>query len=257
MPSATETMPLELAGAQQVSSLIVAWQDPESRIISPVGRLEQRSGTYSFRYLRRAVDVQGFRPFIGFPDLGRSYESSRLFPLFRQRVMDPKRRDYARYLETLGLGDEAAPMEVLGRSGGVRHGDAIMLFPPPLVQPDGRTEYSFLVHGVRHMAKFGVEERLARLEQGDELLIVDEPSNPMNQRALVVTSTDGHGLGWVPDLLLEYVHKARETASAMLYVERTNGPDTPWHLRLCVRLAGAVPRGWKPFEGPGWESFPI
>ena len=146
-------------------------------------------------------------------------------------------------------------MEVLGRSSGVRQGDAIMLFPEPLVEPSGSSRYSFLVHGVRHMAKYGVEERIARLTQGEELALIDEPSNPVNPRALVVTSSGSHSLGWVPDLLLDYVHKVRDTATARLLVERTNGTDVPWHLRLCVRLEGDVPPGWKPFEGPGWETF--
>jgi len=255
MPSVTERRPRHPTDAVRVNRLLVAWQHPQSRIIAPVGRLEQQGDRYTFRYLRRASEVEDFRPFIGFPELARSYVSSQLFPLFRQRVMDPKRRDYIRYLETLGLGEDAAPMEVLGRSGGVRQGDAIMLFPEPVVHPNGSTKYSFLVHGVRHMAKFGVEERIARLKQGEELTLMDEPSNPFNPRALVVTNSGNHSLGWVPNLLLDYVHKVRDTATARLLVEHTNGPGVPWHLRLCVCLEGSVPAGWRPFEGPDWETF--
>ncbi|MFI0352524.1 hypothetical protein [Actinomadura sp. 9N407] len=253
MRSAAESKIQDQASADMVNRLLVAWQHPQSRSISPVGRLEQQGNRYSFRYLQRASEVEGFKPFIGFPDLASSYDSTRLFPLFRQRVMDPKRPDYVRYLETLGLGEDAAPMEILSRSAGIRQGDAIMLFPEPPVQADGSTKYSFLVHGVRHMAKFGAEERIADLKSGDELTLIDEPSNPVNPRALLVTSSGEYSLGWVPDLLLEYVHRVRDEGGSRILVERTNGPDVPWHLRLCVCLVGKAPTGWKPFEGPGWK----
>ena len=44
-------------------SLIVAWQHPTSRLISPVGLLEHGAG-YRYRYLRRAPAVEGFLPFL-------------------------------------------------------------------------------------------------------------------------------------------------------------------------------------------------
>jgi hypothetical protein len=237
------------------SRLLVAWQHPTSRIISAVGRLAQHpDGHYSFVYLRRAQDVAGFQRFIGFSDVDRRYESSQLFPLFRQRVMDPRRPDYVRYLETLGLDEDAAPMEILGRSTGVRQGDAIFLFPEPRVAQDGSTTCTFLVHGVRYMAKYGVEAHIATLSKGDELRLEPEPTNPVNPRAQLVCARTGQPFGWVPDVLLDYVHHVRSVAEPIVTVERTNGNDAPWHLRLCVRLVGMVAAGYRPFEGSGWED---
>jgi hypothetical protein len=235
--------------------LLVAWQHPTSRVIAAVGVLAQRAEGYSFGYLRRAEHVDGFLPFLGFPDLHRTYLSARLFPLFRQRVMDPRRPDYIHYLETLGLDEDAAPMEVLERSAGVRKGDAIMLFPEPRIEPNGATRCFFLVHGVRHMAKFGAESQIAALVPGDPLFLQPQPTNDYNPKALVVTTTSGQPLGYIPDLLLDYVHEVLRKGEPTLTVERTNGADAPWHLRLFVRFSGRVSSGYEPFSGPEWETF--
>ncbi|MEO3855593.1 hypothetical protein [Acrocarpospora sp. B8E8] len=240
---------------QTLRRLIVAWQHPTSRLISAVGALEQHDDGYAFSYLRLAEQVEDFRAFIGFPDLYRRYESTQLFPLFRQRVMDPKRPDYIRYLETLGLGEDAAPMEILGRSSGVRPGDAILLFPEPTVDPSGSTHCTFLVHGMRHMAKFGVLSRLSTLRPGDQLRLKPDPTNPVNNQALIITSTDDHPLGWVPDVLLSYVHTVLATSPLTLTVERANTASVPWHLRLCVKLTGQVSPGYRPFNGPDWQPL--
>ena len=130
--------------------MLVAWQNPDTRRIALVGVLEHSAGRYCFRYLRAALDTQDFRPFLGFDDLRRRYESEQLFPLFRQRLMDHDRPDFDRYLDTLGLGKSASPLAVLGRSGGSRPGDSIFLLREPEVFSDGATQAMFFVHGVRH-----------------------------------------------------------------------------------------------------------
>lgn len=74
--------------------LAVTWQHPDSRAIQPVGMLEHDGDRYHFHYIRRAQYVEDFRPFLGFPDLGRAYTSAHLFPIFAERVMDARRPDY-------------------------------------------------------------------------------------------------------------------------------------------------------------------
>ena len=60
------------------------------------------TAVYRFQY-RSIESVREFRPFIGFPDFDRVYESSRLWPFFDLRVMDRKRPDYSQYVGWLGL----------------------------------------------------------------------------------------------------------------------------------------------------------
>lgn len=48
-----------------VPMLVVAWQNFESRKISPVGLLEHDRNGYRFRYIRNARNVTGLLPFLG------------------------------------------------------------------------------------------------------------------------------------------------------------------------------------------------
>jgi len=56
--------------------LLVTWQDPHTRRYHPVGVLSRApSGTYRFRYLDDAHQLNGFLPFLGFSALDREYTS--------------------------------------------------------------------------------------------------------------------------------------------------------------------------------------
>lgn len=243
------------ADARSSHRLVVAWQHPVTRALGPVGMLTVAGGTFTFAYLRRAVDVDGFQQLLGFPDWDGCYESERLFPLFAQRVMSPHRPDYARYLHSLGLSTEAGAWAIMGRSQGAREGDGIRLFPEPVVDHEGRTTSTFFVNGLRHrMAQDpSVAPSLANLRVGQELLIVEERDNPVDHRALLVVADTGVALAWVPSLLLDYVHEVRATDDAEFRVEAVNGEDVPPGYRLLVTLEGRLPVGFQPFSGPDWE----
>jgi hypothetical protein len=234
-----------------VDRLVVAWQNPVTGgAITPIGLLEKTKHGYAFAYLRRAETLPGFRPLLGLEDLNRRYESPTLFPLFRQRLMDRRRPDYRRYLQVLGLPYDVDPLGEIARSGGRRAGDSLFVLPEPIIDAQGRTSTEFFVHGVRHKA--GAEACISTLRLGDRLELLDEPSNPVNQRALVVTH-DGDQLGYVPDLLVDYMHTVRATSDLVVKVAQVNGPDAPPNLRLRARVEGFVPTGYRPFHGDAWE----
>lgn len=258
--SSTSTSPVTSAGSAESSmnKLVVAWQHPRVRAIQPVGILSFDGGRYHFNYLQNALNLEGFEPFVSFPNLRKGYESGRLFPMFAQRVMDARRPDFHRYIETLDLASEdATPWEQLVRSEGRRTGDSVMVFPEPTVRPDASTCCNFLVHGVRYALRKhpAVEEKLQRLQAGDRLAIVPEPTNPANHRALLTVDEDNVALGWVPDLLLEYAHVVRGAGPYEVIVQHVNGSDAPVHLRLLVRLEGTVPPGYAPFRGELWRPL--
>lgn len=219
----------------------------------PVGFLaaSAHEGTveYSFAYLRSAVQREGFRPFLGFSDVSRSYRSEGLFPLFAERIMDPRRPEHPMFLAALELSGEPSPLEVLARSGGQRAGDGIMLLPEPEVDADGASSCLFLVHGMRYVD--GAESVLGALAPGDRLTLVPEPENPANPRALVVVESSGQRLGWVPDALLDHVHSVSDPS---ITVVRVNGAEVGIRLRLLVRLDGQVGTTTPPFSGAGWET---
>lgn len=230
-------------------SLIVAWQHPESRLISPVGLLEHGDGIgYRFRYLSRAIDLPGFQPFLSFPDWKRTYLSDRLFPLFTQRIMSPRRPDFGQFLQQLHLADNATPWEQLSRSEGRRTGDTVQVFPIPSLGPAGTSTCRFLVHGIRHVT--GGE--LPPLAVGEELGLVDDGANEINPRAVQLYTSACVPLGFVPDLLLDHLEVVRSCGPVRVTVEHANGHDAPAHLRLLVRLDAHVPDGYEPMAGPGW-----
>jgi hypothetical protein len=231
--------------------LAVAWQNPVTGgLITPIGLLEKTEHGYAFTYLRRVKTLPGFRPLLGLDDLNHRYESPTLFPLFRERLMDHRRPDYRRYLTVLGLPEGIDALGEISRSGGRRAGDSIFVVPEPLVDAHGHTSTDFFVHGPRHKA--GAEARISTLRPGERLELRDEPSNPVNQRALLVTH-DGAELGYVPDLLVDYAHIVRASSDLTITVAQVNGPDTPPNLRIRAHLEGSAPEGYRPFHGEGWE----
>lgn len=236
------------------SRLAVAWQNPTTRRISPVGLLTWDGVTYGFRYLPHAGQVEGFRPLLGFPDWGKAYVADSLFPLFAQRVMSPQRPDYGRYLTALDLETTSDPWEMLARSEGRREGDSILVFPEPTVAADGLSHAKFLVHGIRYLSSQdpSVESCLMSLTYGDKLELVDDPTNPVNSCAIMVTGGDEVALGYVPDLLIDYVVRLRAHGEVDVHVARVNHEGVPPHLRLLVSIQGSVGQDYVPFDHAGW-----
>src|SRR5882724_9082523 len=124
-----------------MKSLFLAWQAP-TRAWFPVGRLDAdvSANRYAFSYTKGALQAQsavGFDALPAFPDLRRRYESSELFPLFQNRVLDPGRKDFKEYLASLDLNESSDPIEILAVSGGRRQTDSLEVFPKIEKQSDG------------------------------------------------------------------------------------------------------------------------
>ncbi|MBY0288436.1 MAG: hypothetical protein K2X52_15010 [Mycobacteriaceae bacterium] len=262
-----------LAGVRASATLrqlVVTWQHPIERSISPVGVLSYDGHAYSFYYIRNALDAAGFRPFLGFPDLDRWYTSPVLFPLFAQRAMGSRRPDFARWVTRLGLSESASPWEQITRSGGRRQGDTIQLFPVPQIN-GGRLECGFLVHGMRHIIERPIhvgqttitvtrdqlERTLSALRPGDQLGLCDEPTNVSNPRAILTTTRGQVPLGWIPNLLVEEIHRIPDRGRATVTVRTVNGPDAGWHLRLLAKLSAEVPDTFEVFAGAMWEPLAV
>lgn len=232
--------------------LFVAWRNPETRQIIPVGLLVQRrdgdAESYSFAYLKLAETLEGFHPLPGLPDLHRRYDSPALFPVFANRLMPRDRADYPDYLARLDLDVEADPFEVLERSNGTRATDRIEVFAAPERTPDDHAVSLFFVRGIRWLD--GAFEAVERLREGQSLTIVDDPTNEVNGRALLLAGDDHEQIGWVPDYLVEHLHELRHYngADPTVTVEHVNGPDTAPHMRVLCRVIAPWPAGYEPFH---------
>lgn len=232
-----------------VHRLLVSRRDPDTRQYQSLGFLRLVDRRYRFAYLRAATIDPSFRPLTGFPDPTHPYESEQLFPIFAERVMSPRRPDRGAVLEALGLGLDAEPFEVLARSGGRRVGDAIELVPVP-DHSSGAVSVDYFVHGVRYMTS-GAQRLITSLATGQVLHLVPEPANPVDHRAVLITSTDDVRLGYVPAPLLDLVCAIEGPDTRVL---RANGPEVGFHYRLLVRSSGVVCDRATLFAGPEWET---
>lgn len=248
----------EQASDHRAQSLFVSWRDP-SGSIHPVGRLVRRAEpdgeTYSFAYLKVAATLKGFEPLPGLPDLHARYDSSRLFPVFANRVMPRTRPDFDALTRNLALDGPVDPFEILTRSGGRRATDRIEVFAGPERTPSGQSDVTFFVRGIRHLE--GAAALVNALATGDRLTLLPEPQNEHNTRALLLCVVDGRRVGWVPDYLVEHAHDLREMngEDPVVLVEHVNAEDVPPHLRLLCRLQAPWPRGHEPFSGPEFQTF--
>ena len=233
----------------------VAWRNPETGTIAPVGRLTVTSldgdTAFEFRYLTRAREVLA-RPFASFPDFAQPYRSATLFPFFENRMVPGARADFGEWAASLGLPGNSDPFEVLAWSGGLRATDTLEIFPVAHVDRTAMTaSFRFLVHGVRH--REGADEEIDRLQPGDQLRLVPEPANPVDTLAVLVLPQSGAAVGWAPAYLCPALHRSVAgsggTWDALSVTVRHIGDRAgPSHLRLLAEVVFPWPFAEDPFD---------
>ena len=224
-------------------SFRVIWQDPSSRSLVSVGRLQFDGREFVFSYTSEASSSLSFRPFAPFPNLAETYRSPQLVPFFAVRLLSSADPEFDAAIAALGLNrTDATPVELLTRAPSDSPHDTIQVVPDPITLEDGSTVTTFLASGSRHVNENEpnlVGDAIERLSSGAELQLVDEPTNSFNPRAIQL-ARDGQILGWVPDYLLEQVHGDRGAGRRVeVRVDRANGRDAPWHLRLVCKMSVA------------------
>ncbi len=250
--SSAELLEQRLDVGRRTRRFGVAWRNRSRGRIAPVGVLDYEAAGYRFQYLESAEQVPGFRPFIGFPDIGRIYTSPRLSPFFGLRVMDRKRPDYETYLRWLGLRPDAARLDVLSRSGGEQKGDSVSLAEEPAVTEDGSTQSIFLLRGSSYAVRaFGAADGANALGAGDPLYMWNDSDNEANPAAILLKTTHGTPVGWVPDLLIDYATAIRDGGGTVTVLQN-NGLDAPWHVRFLIQLTGRAEPGLQIFSRPPW-----
>ncbi len=254
METSVLARPLPPLSDARIDRLLVTQQTRPDRLYRPIGFLSCDDREYTFEYLRQAVGADWF---VGLPGLRAHqspFRSEQLFPIFAERVISPRRPDRPQAMHALGLPIDAAPFEVLSRTGGRRVGDTIELVSVPRAQADGAVSQLFLVHGIRHRTE-EAQSRVSQLRPGDELRMVPDHGNRVNPMAVRIEDTDELHLGFVPDPLAGFFRDiANDDREHQLRVELANGPEVGFHLRLLVRLNGFITSGHQPFVGSGWET---
>lgn len=243
-----------------VKTLFLAWQDYQSRLWFPIGRLTFDGERYQFVYVNGAREAQqkcGFEPLLSFPGLDEVYSSTYLFPVFANRLMSPSRPEYKRFLERLNLKENNPdPMLMLARSEGKRETDSLIVFPYPKLDEEGKYYLHFFAHGVRHLPP-GSIERMNQLKTGDKLWLAHEFQNEYDSKALMLTTEDHYILGYCPRYLINYVFEIvqQQPNYVDVSVERVNLPPTPFQFRLFCKMSYFLLDDVKPFSQEEYQPI--
>jgi hypothetical protein len=243
-----------------MNSLFLAWRAP-NRAWFPIGRLDAQviESHYRFAYTRGAELAEqtvGFQPLPAFPEFVRTYESSELFPLFQNRVLNPRRKDFAAYVASLDLPPSSTdPIAILAVSGGERQTDSLEVCPRIESRPDGAFRCRFFLHGWRQMPAAS-QARAMELKPGEDLGVSLELTNRAVQVAILLTTDDYLFLGWTPRYLVPDLLKAiSEKPSVTAKVVRVNAAEVPANRRVLVELIGTLPPGSQPMSAEEFQPL--
>jgi hypothetical protein len=244
----------------QLQTLFLAWQDYESRIWFPIGRLTFDGTRYQFVYIKGAKDAEQqcrFQPLISFPQWHQVYYSNHLFPVFANRLMSRSRPEYSSFVERLNIPlNEDEPMVLLARSEGKRETDSLTVFPCPEPDESGKYQLHFLAHGLRYLPE-GALAKIEQLKVGDKLWLAHEFQNEYDTRALTLNTQDHHIVGYCPRYLLSNVFDVLKRSPQLVevQVERINQSPTPLRFRLLCKIIYSILDDVLPFSQE--EYLPI
>ncbi len=226
-----------------MTTLYIAWQDPQTRYWHTVGRLTKEQDMYHFVYTNGALASSRFSYFGRMFDLHKPYYSRELFPLFANRVLNRSRSEYPDYLRWLALNPDIQqePMQLLARSGGKRRTDELYVFPHPELGESGRMVMYFLSHGLRYLDDSALL-RIASLKEGESLSLRHETDNRHDQYALLLETDELVKVGYCPRYLNRDLKDILNRTDIHLSVERLN-IDAPLQFRLLCKVTFKLPLG--------------
>lgn len=224
-----------------MKKLFLAWQEPKSRHWFTIGQLTFDGKNYQFVYtqgVKKAQAESSFRLLHSFPDRDRIYTSSELFPLFSNRLLRSSRPDYQDYIQWLNIPqNEADPIAILARSGGLKATDTFEVFPDPEKSIKGVYDLHFFVRGLRYMPKYSIE-KVKELQPKECLYLTFDFQNPYSSTALLLRTEQRHNLGYCPRYLSEDICRfsCQNPKSVRIRVEKINPVPTPIQFRLLCSM---------------------
>lgn len=218
--------------------LFLAWQNTESRKWTVIGQLTSNQSEYVFNYTKGAETADMFLPFSGMTDLKQTYRSNELFPIFQNRLLSNSRPEYPNFIRWLGLEHESpSPLQVLGRSGGLRTTDNLQTFCDASINEQGDAEFFFFVHGLRYCSS-SANERVSKLSPDDKLKLALDVQNPKDPRAVLIQAESPlEILGYIPRYLCELVYPTLSSDPALVSVRVEQvSLEAPTQYRLMCKL---------------------
>ena len=242
-----------------INKLILAWRNPVSRQWIPIGNLEYKTEMYYFNYTN-GVKNNNFQAFGKMDDFRKTYGSTSLFPIFKNRLLAKSRPEYEDFLNWLDINDNDNELIELSRSRGIRATDELQLFPMPEINAKGNYEVLFFSHGISHMSKH-YAKRLDTLNKNDTLLIVKDIQNKFDDKALLLrTEADPvELLGYCPSFFVEDFNKLmkiNEDKNVHITVQKVNH-EAPLQLKLLCKLTTKWPKDFKSFDSEDFKQYTI
>ncbi|WP_286870318.1 HIRAN domain-containing protein [Pantoea sp. UBA5035] len=222
------------------NSVYVAWQEPDTRAWHVVGNLQARKSGYVFKYTKGALSSPKFTKFSGMKDVSETYVSEELFPLFKNRLLSPRRPEYPRFMSWLGFEDEKAkPIDILARTGGMRSTDNLQIFKKIELEEDGSFEHCFFLHGLGYLTD-SANERVSKLKPGEMLKLSLDLQNAFDSEAVVVRADQpAEIVGYCPRYFAKLIKSLllNDPQSVSLAVEKISN-DAPHNYRLLCKISG-------------------
>lgn len=186
-----------------IETLLVVWQDEESRSYYHVGTLSYYNGLYKFSYtsmdgkkeLGEALK-NGYMIHPAFPDTTKPYYSKKLFTAFNRRIPSSDRKDFHEILNDLGLDKDANKMAILRATRGRLASDTYSFEQPLNLDGNNHLRSSFFIHGMRHQEL--PEDWSTWLNDKNSLELVQEPENEVDPLAIAVYAKNGKRIGYIP-----------------------------------------------------------
>lgn len=224
------------------NSVYVAWQAPDTRDWHVVGNLQERNSGYVFKYTKGALKSTKFTKFSGMTDVRETYVSEELFPLFKNRLLSPRRPEYPSFIKWLGFEEDSVnPIDILARSGGLRSTDQLQIFKKIEVDPEGKFEHFFFLHGLSYLNSMA-NDRVSELKPGQILRLCLDLQNEYDGDAVVVRADKpAEIVGYCPRYLSNDIKKMllNDSKSITLTVEKISD-DAPHNYRLLCKLSGKL-----------------
>lgn len=243
-----------------VKTLFLAWQADRNQGWFPIGQLDAdvEGSEYRFHYTRGAERAQKNAEFpllMEFPYLREKYQSSELFPIFKNRLMSPKRPEFAEYLRSLDLSERADPIQILAANEGRRVTDSYEVFPKIEKREDGSFTCRFFLHG-SHFTNQRAQDRIKSLKPEEKLHVALQPNNPATGLAVQIQTEDYYMIGWAPRYLVKDIAKAimESHTDCQAHVVGFSPQAAPLKQRLLIELSGRWDE-YAPMSGEDFQSL--
>lgn len=233
-----------------MDKFILNWQDPETRRWHSVGVLYRFEDKFGFAYTSGSKESPRFRAFGAMNDLESFYVSDKLFPIFANRILSPKRPEYQNYARWSGFDEAQAcdPLLMMARLEGRRETDNLSVYPVPKKTLDGKYETVFFCNGMNYLPK-EIKSNVLSFDKGELLYPMLDILNPHDQEAVALRSSDpGIFLGYCPRYVAKDIAKLCLSTSGVEIRVRSVNEDAPPQLRLLCEVSCKWPNGFTPCE---------